>query len=445
MYGIMRCEKRKMQASGGIHAENNRTQEDRDKDFKASDIDWERTKENVFLINSHNLRKDIEKEIKDHGIEKWRKDAITFIDTLYTATPEFFQDKSKEETEQYFKDCLEFHKKEFGDYIVNAVIHFDETTPHMHVQSVPLIKDEEKGFKLSAKELMGGMAQYSQRQDRFYEAVLKGYGLERGEKHEKRSERREHITNLEYREKALEGKIEDLQAKLNDIQGQVLTAEEIRSKQVQTNILGHEKKNVKIPLKDYQDLVATATAYESVELYKQAQDEIYALKAEEMTLRENTLIQDQNALKRQNRAYEERVEALIQKQNEIEPLHKEAEKILEHAKELEQQQDEIINNKVEEYIKTKLQPKFEDFIKSIKSKFNFIRGEQETRELDNGEMYIDSRQDKLDRAMSFMDKFKVKGESLLQLWQKEEDQRVKEIEQEAKEEWEAYQNRGWGR
>ena len=196
-YGIMRTEKRKQQSVKGIQGENNRTEADRGK-FPNSDIDYNRTHENKWLVKSDDWLQTINKELHKHGIDKHRKDAVVMLDTFYTASPEFFKDKTKEEIEKYFNDCLEFHKKEYGDHVINAVIHYDETTPHMHVTSVPLVELEKDKYKLSAKEIMGGRGKYVQRQDRFYKEVTKEYGLERGEKWEPGKEKRKHREQAEH-------------------------------------------------------------------------------------------------------------------------------------------------------------------------------------------------------------------------------------------------------
>ena len=106
------------------------------------------------------------------------------LDGLFTASPEFFANKSDDEIKKYFEACLEFYIKEFcqGDKtrVLNAVIHLDETTPHMQVASIPVYTSE-SGNRLNAKIIMGNKTDYRKRQDRFFEAVSEKYGLERGE------------------------------------------------------------------------------------------------------------------------------------------------------------------------------------------------------------------------------------------------------------------------
>ena len=272
MYGIMRIEKRKTQACAGIHAENNRDSAER-KNFVSSEIDWEKTKDNIYFAKSDNFKADIEKELHAHGIDKWRKDAVTFIDGLYTASPDFFQDKKPEEIEKYFKDCLEFHKKTYGDHVINAVVHLDEATPHMHVISVPIVEkseiDEKLGvpkpteYRLSAKILMGGLKDYYKRQDEFYEDVTKGYGLERGETRNP-EKRKKHLSVLEYKAQETSKELTDKEARLTSIDGEIKKAEDLREEKSDKGLFGRSTGKITMSWDEYRSLQKTATAVEDV-------------------------------------------------------------------------------------------------------------------------------------------------------------------------------------
>lgn len=192
-YGIMRCEKRKMSAIGGLEAEANREHKI---DLPASDIDWNKTHDNVYLVHSTDWRESICRTLQEHGISRWRKDAVVMIDSLYTASPEFFQSIDQSQIIDYFRDCLDFHERHYG-HIINAVVHLDETTPHLAVASVPIVQRGER-YALSAKELMGNRSDYRARQDAFFEEVSSLYGLDRGEPSDP-LERREHLTVQEYK------------------------------------------------------------------------------------------------------------------------------------------------------------------------------------------------------------------------------------------------------
>jgi len=119
----------------------------------------------------------IEKAQKENSKCKIRKDSVKFIDTIVTASPEFFERHSAEETEKYFKHALEFLQDEVGaENIFSAVVHMDERNPHLCF--VPLTKDK----RLSAKEVMGDRNKLIEWQDKFHEHMSKKFSdLERGE------------------------------------------------------------------------------------------------------------------------------------------------------------------------------------------------------------------------------------------------------------------------
>lgn len=211
MYGIMRVEKRGRSAVYGIQIENNRDIEHL-RDFDRSDIDWSKTDNNDHIIQSDNWNKEISKQIKSSGCKE-RKNSIVMLDGLFTSSPEWFSQHTKEEIDKYFDDCLNFYTKEYcqGDRsrIINCVVHWDESTPHMHVSSVPLISDE-RGTRLSARDVMGGRTEYRHRQTMFYEQVSKQYGLERGEITNRPEERRKHLSVQEYKSMVLDSELKQL-------------------------------------------------------------------------------------------------------------------------------------------------------------------------------------------------------------------------------------------
>lgn len=169
MFCVMNIQKRKRNDISGIQKEATRTATDYNNQVKPGmDIF------NVNLIQSNNWMQDIQAEIDQAGA-KTRSNSVVALDAIYTASGDFFKDKSTEECNQYFRDCLQFHQRKFG-HVVSAVIHYDETTPHLHILSVPLTQDG----RLSAREIIGNRANLSRMQTEFFEQVGKGYGLERG-------------------------------------------------------------------------------------------------------------------------------------------------------------------------------------------------------------------------------------------------------------------------
>ena len=197
-YCIMRVEKRKRSALYGLQIEANRTSEDfkKGRDFAASDINWDFTDFNIFLVKAENWGKAVTKALEEAKVQE-RKNSVVVLEGFYGASPEWFADKSLEEIISYFKDCLAYHEKTYGK-VINAVIHFDEATPHLSVVSPSILQSEDGQNRLSARDIMGGRADYRRRQDEFYEQVGKPRGMERGETQDPEHSR-EHLTVQEYK------------------------------------------------------------------------------------------------------------------------------------------------------------------------------------------------------------------------------------------------------
>lgn len=212
MFCIMRTEKRKRTDLGGIQRENTRTAtEYNNRVAPGMDIF------NVTLKESNNWLQDINNEIKAAGA-KTRSNSVLALDTIYTASPDFFQGKTNQQNDDFFKNCLQFHQEHFG-HIISAVIHYDETTPHLHVISVPLTKDG----RLSARDVIGNKAKMSKTQDQFFEQVGRGYGLERGI-HMDGQEKRQHISAQEHELREIKQEIARGQERLEAVEHSEETA-----------------------------------------------------------------------------------------------------------------------------------------------------------------------------------------------------------------------------
>ena len=225
MFCIMRTEKRKRTDLSGIQKENTRTAtEYNNKVSPGMDIF------NVVLKESNNWLQDIDNEIKTAGA-KARSNSVLALDTIYTASPQFFQERTNAENDKFFQDCLKFHESHFG-HIISAVVHYDETTPHLHVISVPLTKDN----RLSARDVIGNKSRMSKTQDAFFEQVGRGYGLERGI-HMDGQEKKEHISAQEHELREIKQQItkgqEELEAIEHGEESARIRAQEFKQKAVE--------------------------------------------------------------------------------------------------------------------------------------------------------------------------------------------------------------------
>ena len=114
--------------------------------------------------------------------QKHRKDAVIAVEILLTSGPEFFDeieaDREKLMVSPKFKawvnGSIEWAKKEFGANLVDAVLHMDESTPHIHILAVPLTLDG----RLCAKEITSRPEMQRRQSD--YAQVMSRFGLERG-------------------------------------------------------------------------------------------------------------------------------------------------------------------------------------------------------------------------------------------------------------------------
>ena len=159
----------------GIEREN-----ERDENYKSTrnpQIDKSRTH-----LNYHTLPHEkkylafIDKRIKELAPKrKIKDDAVLITSFILSSDKEFFAGITPETQKQFFDDCTEFFAERYGkENVVSAVVHLDESTPHLHFNLIPVT-----GGRLCAKELFDRAALRELQTD-FYEVVGKKYGLKRG-------------------------------------------------------------------------------------------------------------------------------------------------------------------------------------------------------------------------------------------------------------------------
>lgn len=161
----------------GIERENERNENY--KSTRNPQIDKSRTH-----LNYHTLPYEkkylafIDERIKELAPKrKIKDDAVLITSFILGSDKEFFDGISPEAQKQFFDDCTEFFAERYGkENVVSAVVHLDESTPHLHFNLMPVT-----GGRLCAKELFDRAA-LKELQTDFYEVVGKKYGLKRGKK-----------------------------------------------------------------------------------------------------------------------------------------------------------------------------------------------------------------------------------------------------------------------
>lgn len=138
-----------------IEAHNERT-----KDAYASnpDIDTERSRLNFHPVKARGKYRDVSNRIIRESSCRIRKDSVTAVEILITASPEFFEGKKPRDVKEFFDHALDFMKaKQEAATYISAVVHVDEKTPHIHLIFVPLTPDN----RLSAKTIMTNSVTFS--------------------------------------------------------------------------------------------------------------------------------------------------------------------------------------------------------------------------------------------------------------------------------------------
>lgn len=250
MYQIVRIKQIKKSGINAIGGEEWRENGCR----RSPNLDERRTHLNAALIekSEKTLYRTWKKNVEDRKLKcPAKREAYVMDQAVITASPEFFegmgwdreaaaswdQEKIPARIREFFNDVLTFMTSFVGkENLLSATVHYDETTPHIHIDYVPAIdgkhkrkdvylKDEngkcirnEKGHAIRARDENGkfifeyvetepmiqrsefwrerGGDKFSYRllQDKFNEEIGKKYGLERGE----RRPERKHIDQMKH-------------------------------------------------------------------------------------------------------------------------------------------------------------------------------------------------------------------------------------------------------
>lgn len=196
-YVVATMKKLKMSDLGGVQVEFDRQYQD-EKAYK-NDVDLTRSNQNLELVDRHisqkgSLRRDVEKYINENksSSRKIRKDAVVLNSWIITSDKSFFEPLTHEQQVQFFQDAKTFFANRYGvENVQHATVHFDETTPHMHMGIVPM-----KDGKLSSKALITPVELQKLQSEFPAYMQQQGWNIERGVK----GSDRKHLDAPEYRE-----------------------------------------------------------------------------------------------------------------------------------------------------------------------------------------------------------------------------------------------------
>lgn len=206
-YAVVHMQKIKAGAVGGIQSHNNREHPPQTN----PDVDLSRSSENYDLIPCRNYHKAIKEKIADLVITKKavRKDAVISCNFIITSDNKTMSDLGADRQRYFFEDALQWFSDRYGaDRILNATVHMDETTPHLHIGIVPITQDG----RLSAKDIFT-KSELKFIQTNFAEEVGLKYGLERG----KEGSERTHLSETRFKLKKAQEDLSEITENLIEI------------------------------------------------------------------------------------------------------------------------------------------------------------------------------------------------------------------------------------
>jgi hypothetical protein len=127
--------------------------------------------------HSHSNPAEVMQALRDRLPDKYRKDAVIGLEYFVGASPQWFDGKTREQQDAYFRESIDWLEKRHGkENVVGWSIHRDESSPHLVAYVVPI---SDRGT-LNAKQWTGGAAALSKMQTDFAKTVGAQNDLERG-------------------------------------------------------------------------------------------------------------------------------------------------------------------------------------------------------------------------------------------------------------------------
>ena len=299
-------EKYKRQDISPVEKEN-----ERDENYQGSNpqIDCERTSDNYHLIYPQGKYIDmINKRLATLTLKrKIRSDAILMNSFVLGSDGEFFKGMRAWEQHAFFEDCARFFMDKYGyENMLSAVVHVDETTPHLHLNFVPI-----NDGRLSSKSLFDRQ-KLAELQTELWEQVGKKYGLQRG----KENSQATHITAAEHKAKVIvqsaEQKRDEIdrqtEQKQAELDGLTQTVEAVT--QATGKPIPKKKKDIEKEIAE----LRTKTALQEREIAVRSKDQEYLFKQlQEATRRNNCANTALSMVTDMMSAYPEEFNTLLQK------------------------------------------------------------------------------------------------------------------------------------
>ena len=134
---------------GGVLEHNSRTDATRPHNHSNEDIDPSRTKDNYELHDRGGLTAQQKLKQRLSEVHCMQRDDVIVMASLVVTLP---KDVRPEDERKFFQSVYDYACKVHGrENIVNATVHKDETTPHIHIGFVPVIQAVSKKGEIYEK------------------------------------------------------------------------------------------------------------------------------------------------------------------------------------------------------------------------------------------------------------------------------------------------------
>jgi len=144
----------------GDHAHNFRHEPEHAKHQKIPNVDAERTHLNRVLHDDSDLRKRLRTQTRQPNGWKIRSTANRFLTGVCTLPEELYRPDGKrnaplsdEVLKKWIDETMKFVKDQIGGVLVDAVLHMDETTPHVHFTLGAVVDPELDDWEINYKKI----------------------------------------------------------------------------------------------------------------------------------------------------------------------------------------------------------------------------------------------------------------------------------------------------
>lgn len=211
----------------GVLRHDERTENDEVHSRKNECIDITRTSLNYNLApkRTGKLMEHIRQVCDDNNVRLNNRKDLNVMCSWVITVPKVIP---PQEQPFFFRRCYEFLKKRYGEqYVLSAVVHMDETTPHLHFCFIPVGYDSKNDRLTVSSKLVATRTELRSCQQELSNSLDKEFGYNLELLNEATKDGNKTIQELKY--KTAVERVEKAEQKLESLQGKILKQEEVNA------------------------------------------------------------------------------------------------------------------------------------------------------------------------------------------------------------------------